>query len=248
MKFDILELEQLGSTNAYARGLLQNSDAGEGTLVWAREQYAGRGQGDNQWFSERGSSLTFSVILRPSFLLPGLQFMLNKVVTIAVLKTIRNFTAREQNACIKWPNDIYAGNGKLAGILIEHNIVSDHIQGSIVGVGINLNQEKFPAALPNPVSLKQITGNDFDARDVLELYCGNLDLDYARLEMNGYDGIDSEYDACLFGFREKMNFTSGGLTFTGEIKGVDEYGRLCVKDPDGRIRAFNHGEINQNRE
>lgn len=248
MRFDILELDHLGSTNEYALGLLQNSDVGEGTLVWAREQFAGKGQGGNQWFSERGSSLTFSVILQTSFLPPGFQFMLNKVVSIAVLKTIRNLTARELKTSIKWPNDIYAGNGKLAGILIQHNIVSDYIQSSVAGVGINLNQEKFPAALPNPVSLRQITGNEFDAGDVLELFCLNLSREYGWLEMNRFEDIDSEYDHCLLGFRKKMTFTSGNHTFTGEIKGVDDYGRLCLMDQEGRVRIFNHGEINQKLE
>jgi BirA family biotin operon repressor/biotin-[acetyl-CoA-carboxylase] ligase len=245
MKFDILEVERVDSSNSCALKLLQNSNPSEGTVIWAREQYAGKGQGENQWLSEKGKSLTFSIILHPSFLSPESQFMLNKAVSLSVVNTVRRLL-NDNVTRIKWPNDIYTGTGKVAGILIEHNILSNTIQHTIIGIGINLNQERFPAWIPDPVSLKQITGINFDAREVLDRYFDNLVCEYSRLRKGEFASTDADYTACLYGYGQEMEFTAGQCKFTGRISGVDAYGRLCVMLPDGIVRTFNHGEIRQN--
>ncbi|MCX6284492.1 MAG: biotin--[acetyl-CoA-carboxylase] ligase [Bacteroidetes bacterium] len=243
MKSDIIYLERVDSTNAYAKKLLNGSSAGEGTVVWAGEQYAGRGLGENTWYSGAGLNLTFSLILEPLFLQPDNLFCLNKAVAVAVLHTIRHELPGGIQATIKWPNDIYAGNHKLGGILIEHTILGTAIKHTVIGVGINLNQEKFPAGIPNPVSLLQLTGKQYDPRNMLEQTISNLAREYSRLSSAECDEIVSEYDANLLGLGKNLVFTASASSFNGNIQGVDDLGRLCVMTEDGVLRKFSHGEV-----
>ena len=243
MKFDIIYLERVDSTNAYAKKLLNGSTAGEGTVVWAGEQYAGRGLGENTWHSGAGLNLTFSLILEPLFLQPDNLFCLNKAVALAVLHTIRHELKGGIQASVKWPNDIYAGDRKIAGILIEHTILGTAIKHTVIGVGINLNQEEFPAGIPNPVSLLQLTGKQFDPSNILEKSISNLAGEYSRLSSTECDQIVSEYDANLFGLGKNLLFTASAASFNGSIRGVDDLGRLCVLTADGVLHKFNHGEV-----
>ncbi len=243
MKFDINYLERVDSTNAHAKKLLNGSSAGEGTVIWAGEQYAGRGLGENTWHSGAGLNLTFSLILEPLFLQPDNLFCLNKAVALAVLQTIRHELNGGIEASVKWPNDIYAGDRKIAGILIEHTILGTAIKHTVIGVGINLNQEEFPAGIPNPVSLLQLTGKRYDPRNILEISISNLAGEYSRLSSSECDEIVSEYDASLFGLGKNFVFNASASTFNGSVQGVDDLGRLNVLTADGVLRKFNHGEI-----
>ena len=243
MKFTEIVLEHVNSTNSYAKHLLNESKAGEGTIIRAWEQYAGRGQGENSWHSQPGMNLTFSLVLEPFFLLPDKQFSLNKAVALAVSNSVGKELPSGITTSVKWPNDIYAGDRKIAGILIEHCILGSSIKNSVVGIGINLNQQEFPATLPNPVSLKQLTGKDYDAKKILERTCKNLDSEYFSLINREFQAIDNEYNSSLFGYGRDFEFTAGESSFTGRIQGVDDLGRLIVMTADGVIRKFNHGEI-----
>ncbi|MCX6281853.1 MAG: biotin--[acetyl-CoA-carboxylase] ligase [Bacteroidetes bacterium] len=243
MKFDIIFLERVDSTNAYAKKLLNGSSAGEGTVIWAGDQYAGRGLGENTWHSPPGLNLTFSLILEPLFLQPDNLFCLNKAVALAVLHTIHHEIAGGIQVSIKWPNDIYAGDRKIAGILIEHTILGTAIKHTVIGVGINLNQVEFPAGIPNPVSLLQLTGKQYEQRSILEQSISNLAGEYYRLSSTKCDEIVSEYDASLYGSGKDLVFTASGSSFTGRIQSVDENGRLCVLTSDGVLQKFSHGEV-----
>ena len=243
MKFDVIYLERVDSTNAYAKKLLNGSSAGEGTVVWAGEQYAGRGLGENSWHSGAGLNLTFSLVLEPLFLQPDNLFCLNKAVALAVLHTIRHELNGGIQASIKWPNDIYAGDRKIAGILIEHTLIGSSVKNSIIGIGININQLDFPASLPNPVSLKQLTGNDYDLSEMLDMICLNFENEYSRLRKHEFQLIDADYNSKLYGRGRDLEFTTTGPSFTGRIQGVDDIGRLCVLTADGGLPMFNHGEI-----
>ena len=245
MKFSVISLDRAGSTNKYAQLLLNESKAGEGTIVWTMEQVKGRGQGENTWLSQAGMNLTFSLVLEPFFLSPDRQFSLNKAVALAVLNSVKRDMPVGIAMTIKWPNDIYAGDRKIAGILIEHSILGSFIKNSVVGIGINLNQEEFPVSIPNPVSLKQLTGSDFDAKKILERTCANLSIEYSRLGNAEFQAIDAEYNSNLYGCGKDIEFTTGGSSFIGCIQGVDDYGRLVVITVDGILRKFSHGEIIQ---
>ena len=243
MKFSVTILDRVDSTNAFTRRLIEESNAGEGSVIMAREQYAGRGQGINTWQSEPGMNLTFSLVLEPVFLPPDKQFILNKAIALAVMKTVKQVLPPGIITSIKWPNDIYAGTRKIAGILIEHTIMGNVLKHSMIGIGINLNQVGFPSDLPNPASLKQITGFDYDPEKFLEKTCENIDREYTMLIKSEFKSINDDYNSSLFGFGNELEFTAGPSSFTGRITSVDDLGRLQVMTQNGKILSFNHGEV-----
>lgn len=130
-----------------------------GDIVWAERQTAGRGQRGHSWTSPEGENLTFTLVLEPVFLPVGEQFLLSEAVTLALTDT---FAAFGIDARIKWTNDIYVGDKKLVGILIEHSYSGPTLARTIAGIGINVNQRAFDPALPNPVSMAVASGRTFD--------------------------------------------------------------------------------------
>ena len=156
-------LEETTSTNDEAR----DAKYRHGDIVWAERQTAGRGQRGHKWSSAEGLNLTFSLVLEPRFLPVGEQFLLSEAVTLALTDT---FAAYGIDTRIKWTNDIYAGDKKLVGILIEHSYSGQTLARTIVGIGINVNQTEFDPALPNPVSMAMVAGRTFDRGEVLEAF------------------------------------------------------------------------------
>ena len=156
----IHRIEETTSTNDDAR----DAKYRHGDIVWAERQTAGRGQRGHKWSSAEGLNLTFSLVLEPRFLPAGEQFLLNEAVALALTDTFAQFGIA---ARIKWTNDIYAGDKKLVGILIEHSYSGQTLARTIVGIGINVNQTEFDPALPNPVSMAMVAGRTFDRGEVL---------------------------------------------------------------------------------
>jgi BirA family biotin operon repressor/biotin-[acetyl-CoA-carboxylase] ligase len=245
----IIELDRVDSTNRYAAELLQRKEIAEGTVVWARDQFNGRGQNENIWISEPGMNLTFSIILHPRFLRPDQQFLLNKAVSLGILDYIRSSCIPacpvgrlHPASCIKWPNDIYIGNRKLGGILISHRIMGPILDSSIIGIGLNINQEVFSPDLPNPVSMKQVTGRDTDLRKALHGVCTGIGKCYASLQ-TGNPTIEKNYRDSLFGIGMWREFMAGDNRFQGRIEGVDDLGRLIIKNRSAELMLFNHKEV-----
>ena len=140
----------------------------EGDVVWADFQTAGRGQRGHEWHSRKGENLTFSAVLEPLFVPIAEQFSVSEVVALSLVDMLAEYGIE---ARIKWTNDIYVGDKKLVGILIEHSLASTSLRRTIVGIGINVNQKEFDSALPNPVSMTQLLGKEFDLERVLECFC-----------------------------------------------------------------------------
>ena len=131
--------------------LIKNTEVAEGTVVLAKEQTSGRGQVNNTWESSYGDNLLMSIVLYPEFLHAGNQFLLSKFVSLAIVDFLSYYL---ENVTIKWPNDIYVGNKKIAGVLIENSLRGAFISSSVVGIGLNVNQTEFSSSIPNPTSLK----------------------------------------------------------------------------------------------
>jgi len=157
----IISLEEVDSTNNYAKLLLSKEEVKEGTLIRTRFQTTGRGQHQNRWESERDANLTFSLLLHPYVLPADEPFFLSQITALGVVDFLSSSYELE-NLSIKWPNDIYWKDKKIGGILIENLLSGQLIAHSILGVGVNINQTVFGGDVPNPVSVKQITGNDHD--------------------------------------------------------------------------------------
>ena len=140
-------------------GLLSDNEIGNGVVVVADYQTAGRGCGTNRWESERGKNLLFSVMLHPENVPANRQFQISRAISLAIVDALGEWVG---DLSIKWPNDIYWRNGKLAGILIENSLQGSMIRDSIIGVGLNVNQRAFHSDAPNPVSMYQLTGQETD--------------------------------------------------------------------------------------
>jgi BirA family biotin operon repressor/biotin-[acetyl-CoA-carboxylase] ligase len=244
----IIEFASIDSTNAYASNIFTVSAFEEGAVIWALEQHAGRGQHDHIWVSEPGKNLTVTVCLKPRFLEPEMQFLLNKAVSLGVLDSVRSmlqqYVPDKEFLChIKWPNDIYVGEKKIGGILIENKIMGSCISTAIIGIGLNINQNVFPVNIPNPVSLVHLRGQETVLAEALDSLCKFLDQRYLALKQNFAAELDHAYNENLMGFNQWRSFISSDVEWKGKIKGVDLSGKLIVENCAGEILSFMHGEI-----
>lgn len=236
----IISLKEVESTNNYANQLVMSKAAEHGTVVLAQHQKKGRGQQGNSWESEPGMNMLASFILFPSNLPVTKQFHLSKTASLALI----DFLETETNSVsIKWPNDIYIHNKKVAGILIENSVMGNFLSTSIIGVGLNLNQEKFISGAPNPVSLKQITGKNYDIVTITEKIAGHLYKWYEILENKRYDDIDSAYLNHLFRRFEWAVFAKNGNRFEARIKGIGDFGQLILEERNGVFSEYMFKEV-----
>ncbi|MCK9423009.1 MAG: hypothetical protein M0Q38_10450 [Bacteroidales bacterium] len=331
---EIIEIDRIDSTNAYAARILEKDELAEGTIIVARDQFAGRGQQDNDWLSEPGKNLTFTLILYPRTLPPDRQFLLNKTISLAVLDFVRsiiNFPVsstqhpaitsppdpspqgegsiphpvssiphpvssiqhpvstsppdpspqgegrnrhsvssfqhpassiqhpvstsppdpspqgegkrRHPVSSIKWPNDIYIDDRKIAGILIENRIMGSTFDTALVGIGVNVNQERFSQDLPKAGSIIQFIDREVELKEALISLCNFLDRRYALLQQFQTGFFDKEYCQNLYGYYQWREFFSGEKKLEGKIQGVDDFGHLIIETRNGEIRTYNHKSI-----
>ena len=228
--------DELPSTNDYARDLLAKSRPAEGTVVRADSQSAGRGQFGSKWVTEPGVNLTLSVILYPKWLKITDQFRLSEAVALALIDTVHRppSTVYRQPSTIKWPNDIYLGDRKTAGILIQNTLTGNHLETSIVGIGLNVNQTAFPPEIPNATSLSLATGRTFDLEAVADTLFECLERRYLQLKASQTEVLRAEYREHLLGLGVLRNFARlDGSVFSGIIQGVQEDGRLEILGSNG---------------
>ncbi len=236
----IIRVNQLDSTNSYALQLLKDSNPSGGTVVMALNQTEGRGQQTNAWESESGKNLTISLILRPKFIEAQNQFQVSMLISLGVSDYLKAYT---EEVSIKWPNDIYVGDKKIAGILIEQSIMGAHLSHSVCGIGVNINQGKFISDAPNPVSLHMLTRENYQLEDELEKLLAAFEKRYFQLMNKGGKELESDYLASLYWMNEEHTFLDEDGEFTGKIVGISEFGQLLVEDEDKDIRTFNFKEI-----
>jgi BirA family biotin operon repressor/biotin-[acetyl-CoA-carboxylase] ligase len=235
-------LNSVDSTNKYAHELISKINPIEGTVIRAEEQYAGRGQFGSEWKSKPGENITLSIILCPKFLLVKHQFYLNAAIALGVYDFINEIIVSSRLS-IKWPNDIYIGEKKIAGLLIENILRGAYLDKTIVGIGININQTEFDPALPNPTSLSLECRKNFSIDNLLFQLYACLERQYLRLQRGSLQEIIKDYQKCLFGtnLTRKYKLSDGSL-IEAEIVGVEENGRLLVKHNE-TIRSFDLKEI-----
>jgi len=243
MEFDIHHIDRVDSTNRYAFGLCTREEIAEGIVYLAREQYAGKGYHQNSWLSEKGKNLTFSLVLRPEFILPSDQFVLTQIISLALTDLLNSFIINHP-IHIKWPNDIYIDNGKACGILVQNSIMGDKIDFSVVGIGLNVNQTEFPAELPNPVSMAGITGEVHDTDVIFKKMLEYIGRRYEQFR-NKPDrkSLKKEYLDNLYRIGQPTEFKDETGYFIGQITDVDEFGRLEIILSDGSRKKYNFKEV-----
>ena len=232
--------EKVSSTNTLAAALLKDSNPPEGTVITASYQETGRGQPGNSWESEPGKNLLMSVILYPVMVRPADQFIISRMVSLSVYDLV---AARTRAARIKWPNDIYAGNDKIAGILIENSIMGQTLGSSIAGIGLNVNQTEFRSGAPNPVSLKHITGETHDLQSIAGELISLLDKRYGMVISGEGAGLEREYHEALYRAGEWQGYSDINGEFEGLIERVMPDGMLLVRRRDGSSREYAFREI-----
>ena len=242
-------LDRIDSTNAYLLRFPEQDRVG--TVVSAWEQTAGKGMADNQWESAPGMNLTFSMGVDMSFMKAVDQFSLSKAVPLAGLDVLDSLLLRAkvpgvsaESLSVKWPNDLYFGDRKLGGILINSTIHGDDMGVSVVGIGLNVNQTQFQEWPVPPVSLKQLLGQDLALEPLMERLVTAVNRRVALLRMEeGMDRIHYGYLNRLYRYWEWAAYEVNGETVRLFITGIDSFGRLIAMDEHTQVHVFDIKEI-----
>lgn len=244
-KIDIAleEVKETTSTNDYLANLCRESKAKEFYTVVAKSQTNGKGQRGNSWESESGKNLTFSIVLYPTALEANKQFILSMLAALACHEALSNYT---NGFSIKWPNDIYWKDKKIGGILIENELEGKYITQSIIGIGLNINQEAFHSDAPNPVSLKQIIGAEVNLQEVLMKAVHSIIVGYRQLEAYfniTQLAISAMYRKHLYRSKGLFPYRDAQGDFLAEQQEVEPDGHLVLKDEQGTLRRYTFKEV-----
>jgi len=240
---NVIHLNATPSTNDFAKQLLSEKKQIDGTLIYADEQTEGRGQMGASWESESNKNLTASYILYPNFLSPDKQFYLNMAVSLAVREFCESLT--EEFVQIKWPNDILIEGKKVGGILIENAIQGNSLQHSVIGIGVNINQQQFSANLPNATSIllnNPLHTEPFKIATLLPKLSFYLEKYYMQLRQTHYHFLSKAYITSLWRYNQTHEFQKGNSVFRGEISGIAKDGKLEI-DVNGKVQRFGFKEV-----
>lgn len=243
----IKRLDVTDSTNRYARdeavALWREAAGKQLVAVTARHQTAGRGQRGNVWSSKEGENLLLSMLVRPgSSLEVANQFLLSQAVTVSLHAAMKCYGIETK---LKWPNDIYVGNRKLAGILVELDYSGAFVEQAIVGIGLNVNQTEFPPMDRVPVSMKMLLGKDIPVDDVLRDVIECFGRYYTGICTGEADAVATEYKELLLGIGEERHFVDSQGSFMATIEGTEPDGHLLLRRSDGTLSRYAFKEVEQ---
>lgn len=237
---ELIHLKETNSTNRYLRQLMQEKSLSKQVVVVADYQTKGLGQVGNYWESARGENLLFSLLLFPHEISLDSFFVLSQLVSLSIKQVLDKYT---DEITIKWPNDIYWKDKKIAGILIENDIASKEILQSIVGVGININQTDFQSDAPNPISLKQILHKEYEPFDILYDFLTAFQAMYLRFLHGEEKTLSTMYRQSLYRGEGYHPFEDEEGTFEARVSKVDSLGFLYLEDCEGRMRKYAFKEV-----
>lgn len=236
----IIHREEVFSTNLSLREMLSENKLPEGSVLWADTQSAGRGQMGNTWESEPCKNLTFSIVIYPETVPANKQFLISQITALSVKETLDQYT---EGIAIKWPNDIYHDDKKICGMLIENDLAGSAIYCSVIGAGINLNQEVFRTNAPNPVSLTQITGLTYDREEILHQFLTRFYGYYLLLLREEEEKIRQLYHAALYRRDGYHLYLDADGTFEAAIDFIEPTGHLILRLRDESRRRYAFKEI-----
>jgi len=230
MAFQVVHIDETDSTNRW----LKEHGGGEDMVVVAEYQTAGRGCGTNTWESERGRNLLFSVLLHPTGIPARDQFRITQMASVALCHVLEQYVSE---VSIKWPNDIYVGDRKICGMLIENTLQGNVIRDCVIGIGLNVNQWEFHSDAPNPVSLCQIVGHEVEREDLLRDFLGRIERVAQR------EALCYEYESRLFLRRKLVEYADKTGRFRAALQRVMPDGRLVLRDDGGCDRLYAFKEV-----
>lgn len=232
-------VDTVDSTNNYAMEQVHAGLANHGMAWFAREQTAGKGQRGKAWKTEKDSNIIMSIVLQPGYFNSQQQFLLSVAVALAVFDLFSKYAGDETK--IKWPNDLYWRDRKAGGVLIENVFHGKTWKWAVVGIGININQVVFDDSLQNPVSLRQITGKEFDAIALAKELYYLLMKNSSALNKRADKDLLEEYNRNLYRLNRQVTLKKEGSNFTTAIKGVSAVGRLMTSGDSEQ--EFDFGEV-----
>ena len=244
-----INLSTVDSTNSFVRAMLQEEGTGHVvsadslpgfTLVVADDQTKGRGQQGNSWETEKGKNLTFSLLCHPDFILASRQWLLSQCMAVAIQQTLSQYV---EGVTVKWPNDIYVGDKKISGTLIECDLQGKHISNCIIGVGININQTVFHSDAPNPTSLQLLTGREHDKEEIISALLMHFQHFYALLQEGQEEIVRQLYMQHLYRREGFHRYRDARGEFMAEIADVEPTGHLRLRFEDGNVVRYELKEV-----
>lgn len=237
----LIKLNATDSTNAYLKNMLLANALEDFTVATASAQLEGRGQMGTIWISEPGKNLTFSVLKYHDGLRAIDQFRVNISVSVAIYEALSQINIPD--LMIKWPNDIMSGRNKICGILIENILSGPHINASVIGIGLNVNQLSFKN-LPDVSSLKLLMGITFDLDELLFRIVDRLKINLGALMEDSFEALRDSYGSKLFRKDKPSTFRNAkGELFMGFIKGVSSSGKLLILTEDEIVQEFDLKQV-----
>jgi BirA family biotin operon repressor/biotin-[acetyl-CoA-carboxylase] ligase len=236
-----IRLETVGSTNLVAAEYIRTHQPADGTAILANFQTSGKGQAGANWESDAGQNLLVTYILYPNFIEPKDLFMLNKAIALGVYDYVKSVLGKD--VAVKWPNDIYFGDKKIGGILIENSVTFSEVNYSIVGIGININQQKFKSYIPEAVSVRTATGKKSNVEECFAGLSNCLEHRYLQLKAGGDSHINTDYKKALYRFGKYFSFRRKGIVFKARIADVLDDGKLVLEKENGKPETFRFKEI-----
>ena len=234
----------IGSTNTYLRELNGGDPAFAYEVAVASFQTAGRGQKGNSWESEAGKNLLFSILAHPNNIKVQEQFYISQTIALAVSDTVLAADGPQYagDVSVKWSNDVYWKDFKMAGILIENTLQGSNILDTVVGVGLDVNQEVFVSDAPNPISLKNITGREFNLEDLLQDIIARF-IGYMEMETDARPKVDQLYRDRLYRREGYHKFRDGNGEFSAHIEGIRPDGCLMLLTDNGQHRVYEFKQV-----
>ena len=236
----IIHIQETTSTNDYLQQKIKNELLEVGSVVVCDFQSQGRGAANNKWESEKNKNLLFSMLLYPDFVEIKKQFIISQVVSLGLVDYLNTITS---GFTVKWPNDIYWQDEKIAGILIENNLRNNFLSESIIGIGLNINQIKFLSDAPNPVSLKNIMGFDYDLGIVLTDVQKSIFARYLQLLQGGTSRIQKDYKKAMYRNEGFYLYEDKNGVFLAKIHQVKEEGFLVLETENKEKRQYAFKEV-----
>ena len=231
MKATIFRLPETKSTNSYATEMLLKDRPKEGCVIITDYQTQGKGTDANTWESEKEKNLTFSLILYPDFPADQ-QFVINKAISLGIYDFLRNMLP-DYKISIKWPNDLYIGDKKVCGILIQNSVIGNKLDSMVVGIGLNVNQTVFTGNAPNPVSLKMTSGIEYKLEDLLHKLLNSIFERYTNIRSESTQKIETDYKRALYRLMEWHQYLFKDIKVQARINGSNVYGQLELETKEG---------------
>ena len=238
----IIQIDRVSSTNNYAAKLLNQTKIPFGAVIMAQFQDDGRGQRGAVWQSKSGENLLFSAILDGSLMKECPPFYLSKCVAVSIKDTLSYFLKHKIH--LKWPNDVLVERRKIAGVLIESQWKGNNLFSSIIGVGLNVNQTHFEYGF-DATSMKLLSANDYDLKEVLQVFCTKLNFNFNKLLSKEYSDLQQDYLSSIYKYNEKTHFKIGDQLEEVVLKDVNENGMVSLEMLDGKIQEYNFSQARQ---